>query len=90
MQSFKIFLPISNKSEILCSDVEKLVIDKGIILVYCENEIVGSVVFLSGKEKYLISTIDYEGLYDTLEEIIKIHSEFNFHYLTDSPHDIFN
>lgn len=75
-----IVIPREDKNVILSHEVERLMEDEGIILVYDDETLVGSVVLHNSD--YILSSINLYEEYQNLEELIKCNSHYTFKYIT--------
>lgn len=72
--------PIIGKDAMLSSDVSLNLEDKGIILVYDEKDIIGSVIL--NDNEFILSTIILQETYPYLNQIISNYPQYTFKYIS--------
>lgn len=77
----RIVLPTNNESVIDASIVENLVDTTGIILVYCNDDVIGTVVKTS--KEYIFDGITTHEKGSTLSEILLEYPQYIFKYVTN-------
>jgi hypothetical protein len=71
----KIIIPKSESNVIFACDIEEKLLNKGIILVYSESEVIG---FVTNYDGWLLETITERCTANTLKELVKEFPEYTF------------
>lgn len=72
--------PIIDKEAIIASEVAERMEDEGIILVYDDYKVVGSVILFQGF--WILSILDVQEDYPNLSDIISKYGIFTFKYIS--------
>lgn len=75
-----IILPSKNSNYIDADSIRDL--DDGIIIVYNDEKIIGSVIFEPNCEEFLLCTLYNSSYYENIKDIVAENSEYTFKYIT--------
>ncbi len=81
MKRSKIIFPKSTKEEIASFFVPGILNERGIILVYDKDKVIGSVIFID--DEWIIDLINYQEKSDNLEDLLLEFPRYDFILLED-------
>lgn len=82
MTEYVIVQPEHSKKVLFASEVADRLENEGIILIYNEEEVIGSVIVYNGR--YVLTTIDDQATYMELSEVLEGYPSYTFKFIVNA------